>query len=94
MSHLPGQLSVGERQRVAICRSIVNDPDFLLADEPTGNLDPGNAKEVMSLFSYLHQNGQAIVMVSHNPDLAIPGQRLVKMDHGQIQTKLGSKGQP
>lgn len=75
--HQPGELSVGERQRVALCRALINDPDLLLADEPTGNLDPDRTDQVMDLLFGLNKDGLAIVMATHDVQLEKYGNRRV-----------------
>lgn len=84
LRHLPGQLSGGEMQRVAIARSLVNSPRVLLADEPTGNLDSRNAGVIMELFDRLNSNGIAIVMVTHNLDLVKHCKRSIHIEDGLI----------
>jgi putative ABC transport system ATP-binding protein len=81
---LPGQLSGGEQGRVAVARALVNDPPFLLADEPTGNLDSATGEQVLALFRELHQQGQTIVMVTHNPEAAAYADRVIHIRDGQI----------
>ncbi len=83
--HRPAELSVGERQRVGIGRALVNGPKVLLADEPTGNLDPASANEVMALFHELHAAGQTLVMVTHDPDLAEQAPRIVRIAGGAVE---------
>ena len=83
-NHFPSQLSGGQQQRVAIARALVNDPAFILADEPTGNLDSKNAEAVMALFDELHDNGSTICMVTHDPRSAERASRRVEMFDGQI----------
>ncbi|OHD70778.1 MAG: hypothetical protein A2W19_04520 [Spirochaetes bacterium RBG_16_49_21] len=85
LDHRPPKLSVGERQRVAIARGMINGPDILLADEPTGNLDPAAARDLMDLFMELNEKGQTIVMVTHDPHCAEAGRRLVKIRNGAIE---------
>ena len=80
--HRPGQLSGGEMQRVAIARSLVNDPLILLADEPTGNLDTSTADVIAGMIEELHQKGRTIVMVTHNPDLAAKTTRILRLKDG------------
>jgi len=93
MSHLPKQLSVGERQRVAIARALANEPAVLLADEPTGNLDTANAASILGVFARLHgERGVTIVLVTHDPDLARRAQRTIRMQDGQIVSAGGSQG--
>ncbi len=81
---LPGQISGGEKERVAIARSIVNEPPVLLADEPTGNLDTQTTREIMELLSQLNQEGMTIIMVTHSPDCAEYAQRVVRVSDGRL----------
>ena len=81
---LPSALSGGQRQRLGIARALVNDPDLLLADEPTGALDTAGAQEVLALLSRLHAGGQTIVMVTHAPDVAAGAGRIVRMRDGRM----------
>jgi putative ABC transport system ATP-binding protein len=84
-NHLPAKLSVGERQRVAIARSLANDPLLLLADEPTGNLDSHNAEEILRLFDKLHrEEGMTLVVVTHSEEVAQRAQRLVRLRDGRV----------
>lgn len=82
--HRPNQLSVGERQRVAIARALANEPQLLLADEPTGNLDSSTAEEIFALFDRLHQDGMTIVLITHDPLLSQRAQRVIAMKDGRI----------
>ncbi len=82
--HLPGQLSGGEMQRVAIGRALINDPDIILADEPTGNLDSSTSKMIFRLFSELNWQGMTMIIVTHNLDLARQTQKMYTMKDGQI----------
>jgi putative ABC transport system ATP-binding protein len=82
--HLPNQLSGGQRQRVAIARALVTNPSILLADEPTGNLDSQTSIEILALFDELHNDGQTIIVVTHEPDVAAHGQRIVRLKDGKI----------
>ena len=82
--HLPNQLSGGQRQRVAIARALVTNPSILLADEPTGNLDSQTSIEILALFDELHSDGQTIIVVTHEPDVAAHGQRIVRLKDGKI----------
>jgi putative ABC transport system ATP-binding protein len=82
--HKPAELSGGERQRVAIARALINDPDIILADEPTGNLDSTTAQEIMELMKQLHQKGQTIIMVTHEQDIAAFANRVVFLRDGRI----------
>ncbi|MEN0038178.1 MAG: ABC transporter ATP-binding protein [Cellvibrio sp.] len=84
MHHLPNQLSGGQRQRVAIARALVTRPSLLLADEPTGNLDSATTRDIMQLFDELHREGNTIVMVTHEPDIARHCRRVVRMQDGKI----------
>jgi len=84
VKHRPNQLSGGEKQRVAIARALVNRPSILLADEPTGNLDTRTSLEIMALFEQLHRDGQTIIMVTHEDDIAHHAKRIVRMRDGQI----------
>ncbi len=82
--HMPSQLSGGQQQRVAIARAIVNDPAFILADEPTGNIDTEMTLEIMSIFQELNQRGKTVVMVTHEPDLAAYTHRIIIMRDGEV----------
>ncbi|MDD2852030.1 MAG: ABC transporter ATP-binding protein [Desulfuromonadaceae bacterium] len=84
LDRLPNQLSGGEQERVAIARSIVNDPHILLADEPTGNLDSKTSEEVMALFRELNDAGQTVVMVTHNPENGAYSDRTITLKDGKV----------
>ena len=84
MHHRPGQLSGGEQQRVAIARALVKQPDVILADEPTGNLDTQVRDQILELFRTVHQQGITIVLITHNPEIARLGDRTVRLRDGQI----------
>ncbi|NKB82312.1 MAG: ATP-binding cassette domain-containing protein [Nitrospirales bacterium] len=82
--HYPTQLSGGQQQRVAIARALVNQPKILFADEPTGNLDSCTGKEILSMFQALHEQGQTIVMITHDHELAMNAERRVTLSDGQV----------
>ncbi|MEJ5209246.1 MAG: ABC transporter ATP-binding protein [Lysobacteraceae bacterium] len=84
MDHLPNQLSGGQRQRVAIARALVGQPSILLADEPTGNLDSATTADIMALFDDLLREGQTLILVTHEPDIAEHCQRVVRLSDGQV----------
>ena len=83
--HLPKQLSGGEQQRVCIARALINEPEILFADEPTGNLDAENEQTVLRIFAELHAQNRTIVMVTHTPDLGAKTDRIIRLQHGRIQ---------
>ncbi len=84
-SHRPNELSGGQRQRVAIARALGNDPSILLADEPTGNLDSKTGNEIMGVFDRLHQGGNTIVVVTHEPEIAAYAHRAIHIRDGQVE---------
>ena len=88
MRHRPNQLSGGQKQRVAIARALVNRPAIILADEPTGNLDSATSEEILGLFGKLHQDGQTIIMVTHEADVARHARRIIRMKDGKVQSDL------
>ena len=88
VKHKPNQMSGGEKQRVAIARALINHPSILLADEPTGNLDTHTSEEIMRLFDRLHAEGQTIIMVTHEDDIARHAKRIIRMRDGQIMSDL------
>ncbi len=86
LKHVPAHLSGGEQQRVCIARALINEPEILLADEPTGNLDQKNGEIVLELIKELHKEGHTIVLVTHNPDIGRLGDRLIKLIDGKISS--------
>ena len=85
LSHLPSQLSGGEQQRVCIARALINQPQIILADEPTGNLDKKNEEAVLDIFRELHSNGKTIVIVTHNPEIGELGDMIMQISHGEVK---------
>lgn len=84
LSHKPSELSGGERQRVAIARALVNDPEVILADEPTGNLDSKNGKEIISILKNLNKNGKTIIMITHDDKIAKEARHIVNIRDGRL----------
>jgi putative ABC transport system ATP-binding protein len=94
MEHRPNELSGGQRQRVAIARALVTRPSIVLADEPTGNLDSRTSEEIMGLFARLHGEGQTIIMVTHEADIAAHAGRVVTLRDGSIESDVRQEPTP
>jgi putative ABC transport system ATP-binding protein len=88
MDHKPNELSGGQRQRVAIARALVNNPSIILADEPTGNLDSKTSYEIMALFDELHKNGQTIILVTHEEDIARYAKEVIRLRDGLVESDV------
>ena len=88
-AHLPNELSGGQRQRVAIARALVNDPHIIMADEPTGNLDTKSTKEIMEIFERMHEKGHTIILVTHEPEIAVRASRQLLVRDGRITRDEG-----
>ncbi len=86
MDHKPNQLSGGQRQRVAVARALVNHPSIILADEPTGNLDTKTSIEIMNLFGEIHSNGNTVILVTHEEDIAAHAHRVIRLRDGLIES--------
>lgn len=84
LSNIPGHLSGGEQQRVSIARALINRPEILMADEPTGNLDRQNGSTVMDIFKKIHQSGTTIILVTHDPEIGKMGDRMIRITDGKI----------
>ena len=90
--HLPSQLSGGEQQRVCIARALINSPQLILADEPTGNLDDKNENIVLDIFRRLHKEGTSLVVVTHDPEVGEVAQRTVRLEYGKIVSDCKNEG--
>ena len=86
--HLPSQLSGGEQQRVCVARALINHPELILADEPTGNLDEANENIVLDLFRQLHREGTTLIVVTHDPGVAEAAQRTIVLEHGRVASEV------
>lgn len=86
VKHKPNELSGGQRQRVAVARALVNSPSIILADEPTGNLDTKTSHEIMALFAEIHRNGNTIILVTHEEDIARHAHRIIRLRDGKIES--------
>ena len=86
--HLPSQLSGGEQQRVCVARALINHPELILADEPTGNLDEANENIVLDLFAQLHREGTTLIVVTHDPEVANAAQRTIVLEHGKVAREV------
>ncbi|MGV3460131.1 MAG: ABC transporter ATP-binding protein [Flavobacterium sp.] len=91
MDHKPNQLSGGQRQRVAVARALVNRPSIILADEPTGNLDSKTSVEIMNLFNEIHANGNTVILVTHEEDIAAYAHRVIRLRDGVIESDNSKK---
>lgn len=92
MDHRPNQLSGGQRQRVAVARALVNKPSIILADEPTGNLDTKTSVEIMALFSEIQSQGNTVILVTHEEDIAAHAKRVIRLRDGEIESDLVQEG--
>ena len=91
MDHKPNQLSGGQRQRVAVGRALVNKPSIILADEPTGNLDSKTSVEIMGLFNDIHANGNTVILVTHEEDIAAHAHRIIRLRDGVIESDVKNR---
>ena len=92
MDHRPNQLSGGQRQRVAVARALVNKPSIILADEPTGNLDSKTSVEIMALFNEIHENGNTLIIVTHEEDIADHAKRVIRLRDGMVESDVEQDG--
>jgi len=86
MTHKPNELSGGQRQRVAVARALVNEPSIILADEPTGNLDSKTSVDIMSLFDEIHKQGNTVIVVTHEEDIAKHARRIIRLKDGLVES--------
>ena len=87
--HLPSQLSGGEQQRVCVARALINHPELILADEPTGNLDETNERIVLDLFKQLHDEGTTLIVVTHDAEVGASAQRVITLEYGKVTSERG-----
>ncbi|WPR71294.1 ABC transporter ATP-binding protein [Flavobacterium sp. NG2] len=92
MDHQPNQLSGGQRQRVAVARALVNKPSIILADEPTGNLDSKTSVEIMTLFNEIHANGNTVILITHEEEIAAYAHRIIRLRDGMIESDTRKEG--
>jgi putative ABC transport system ATP-binding protein len=90
VDHTPNQLSGGQQQRVAIARALVTDPELILADEPTGNLDTSSTAEILAILEQLHREGRTIVLITHDPDIAAVAARVVRISDGVLTEEVAT----
>ena len=94
MNHKPNELSGGQRQRVAIARALINKPSIIIADEPTGNLDSKTSIDIMNLLDAIHANGNTVIIVTHEEDIALHAKRIVRLLDGEVSSDSVNEKQP